>query len=144
MAFSHFFDDRPEVALLPLETGLILGDKPLEMMEQYPVEDGPLRMSRTINSRYGGRMASETGHRQGYGTSPWEDATRPGQKGRICSKMRQPELSWKTWEGGGFSATNINFRWSMIRSTTRCSGGDLFWSIYKLNVESKWNHNMSR
>jgi len=27
----------------------------------------------------------------------------------------------KTWEGGGFSATNINFRWSMIRSTMRCS-----------------------
>jgi hypothetical protein len=39
----------------------MLRDKPLEMMEEYPVEDGPLRMSGTIDSRYCGRMASRNG-----------------------------------------------------------------------------------
>jgi len=52
---------KPEKTVLPLETTLILSQKPVEMMEEYPVEDGPLRMSGTIESRHGGRMASRNG-----------------------------------------------------------------------------------
>jgi hypothetical protein len=31
------------------------------MMEEHPVEDGPLRMSKTIDSRHCGRMTSRNG-----------------------------------------------------------------------------------
>jgi hypothetical protein len=47
--------------MLPLETVFIFGDKPLEMMKQHQVEDGPLRMSGTIDSCHGGRIASRNG-----------------------------------------------------------------------------------
>ena len=30
-----------------LETTLIISQEPIEMMEEYPAEDGPLRMART-------------------------------------------------------------------------------------------------
>jgi hypothetical protein len=46
---------EPEKPVLPLETVFIFGQEPLEMMRQHPVEDGPLRMSRTIDSRHGKR-----------------------------------------------------------------------------------------
>jgi hypothetical protein len=49
------------IAVLLLETTLRLGKEPLEMMKQHPVEDGPLRMSRTVDSRHGKRMASRNG-----------------------------------------------------------------------------------
>jgi len=32
---------KPEKTVLPLETTLILSQEPVEMMEEYPVEDGP-------------------------------------------------------------------------------------------------------
>jgi hypothetical protein len=32
--------------VIPLEPALIFGQEPVEMMEQHPVEDGPLRMPR--------------------------------------------------------------------------------------------------
>jgi hypothetical protein len=44
---DHLLDDRPEEAVLLLETSLILSQEPVEMMEQHPVKDGPLRMSGT-------------------------------------------------------------------------------------------------
>jgi len=58
---DHLLDDRPEKTVLPLETTLILRQEPVEMMEEYPVKDRPLRMSRTINSRHSRRKASRTG-----------------------------------------------------------------------------------
>jgi hypothetical protein len=58
---DHLLDDRPEKAVLPLETTLILRQKPVEMMEEYPIKDCPLRMSRTIDSRHSRRKASRTG-----------------------------------------------------------------------------------
>jgi hypothetical protein len=61
VALDDLLDDRTEEAVLLLETSLILGQEPVEMMEQHPIEDGPLRMSRTIDSRHGGRMASRNG-----------------------------------------------------------------------------------
>jgi hypothetical protein len=54
-------DDRPEIAVCLLETFLVFRDEALEMMEKHPVEDGPLRMSRAIDSRHGGRKASRNG-----------------------------------------------------------------------------------
>jgi hypothetical protein len=50
-------DDRPEIAVRLLEAALIIRQNPLEMMEKHPVEDGPLRISGTIDSRHGGKKA---------------------------------------------------------------------------------------
>jgi len=50
ITYGHLFDDGPEEAIVLLEVALIVGQKPLEVMEKHPVEDGPLRMSRTIDS----------------------------------------------------------------------------------------------
>jgi hypothetical protein len=58
---DHLLDDRPEKTVLPLETTLILSQEPVEMMEEYPVKDRPLRMSRTIDSRHSRRKASRNG-----------------------------------------------------------------------------------
>ena len=52
---------RTAKPVLPLETTLILRQKPVEMMEEYPIKDCPLRMSRTIDSRHSRRKASRTG-----------------------------------------------------------------------------------
>ena len=60
-ALDHVLDDRPEEAVLLLETTLILSQEPVEMMRQHPVKDRPLRMSRTIDSRHCGRMTSRNG-----------------------------------------------------------------------------------
>jgi len=40
---DHLLDDRPEKPVLPLETTIILRQEPVEMMEEYPVKDRPLR-----------------------------------------------------------------------------------------------------
>jgi hypothetical protein len=53
-------DDRSKVTVSLLET-LVFRDKPLKMMEKHPIEDGPLRTSRTIDSRHSGRKASRNG-----------------------------------------------------------------------------------
>jgi len=52
---------RTAKPVLPLETTLILHQEPVEMMEEHPVEDRPLRMSRKKDSRYCRRMASRNG-----------------------------------------------------------------------------------
>jgi len=58
---DHLLDDRSEKPILPLETVFIFGQEPVEMMEKHPVENGPLRMSRTIDSRHSRRIASRNG-----------------------------------------------------------------------------------
>lgn len=45
-------DDRTEIAVRLIETLLVLRDEALKMMEQHPVENGPLRMTRTIDARH--------------------------------------------------------------------------------------------
>jgi len=61
MAFDHLLDDRPKEAVLPLESALIFGKEPVEVMEQHPVEGSPFRMSRTIHSRHGERRTPRNG-----------------------------------------------------------------------------------
>ena len=56
---DHPLNDRSEKPILPLETVFIFGQEPLEMMEEYPVKDRPLRMSRTIDSRHSRRTENE-------------------------------------------------------------------------------------
>ena len=51
-------DDRPEKAVLPLETGLILSQEPVEIMEKHPAEDGPLQTSGTAESHHGEKRAA--------------------------------------------------------------------------------------
>jgi len=69
---------------------LILRDKPLEMMEEYPVEDGALRMSGTIESLHGGRMASRNGPKSRIGPRlPGKmpcTAARTGNQSRKCQQ----------------------------------------------------------
>jgi len=61
MTCGHLLDDRPEKAVVPLETGLILDQEPVEIMEQHPVESRALRMARTIDSRHIGMDGAGTG-----------------------------------------------------------------------------------
>ena len=58
ISLHDLLDDRPKIPILPLETGLILGQELIEMMEEDPVEDGPLRMARAIDSRHIGKADS--------------------------------------------------------------------------------------
>ncbi len=48
----------PKIAVFPLEPRLVFDDEPLEIMEQHPIEDGPLRMARTVDSRHIGNARS--------------------------------------------------------------------------------------
>jgi hypothetical protein len=61
VALNDFLDNRPEEPMLFLEAALILREELIEVMEQHPVEDGTLGMSRTIGSRHGGRRAPRKG-----------------------------------------------------------------------------------
>jgi hypothetical protein len=49
-AVDDFLDDRPEIAICLLETLLVLLQEAFEMIEQYPVENGPLWMTDAIDS----------------------------------------------------------------------------------------------
>jgi hypothetical protein len=52
---------RTAKPVFPLETILVFRDEALEMMGKRPVENRPLRMPRTIDSRHSRRMASRNG-----------------------------------------------------------------------------------
>ena len=60
-ALHDFLDDRPEEAILLLEAALIFSQEPVEVMEQHPVEDGALGMSRTITSGHRRSFSSRKG-----------------------------------------------------------------------------------
>jgi len=53
IALYDFLDDRPEEAVLLLETALVFGEELVEMMKKHPVEDGAFRMSGTVDSCHG-------------------------------------------------------------------------------------------
>ncbi|MFX0206015.1 MAG: DUF2188 domain-containing protein [Candidatus Hodarchaeota archaeon] len=48
VALNHLLDDRPEKAVLLLEATLVLGQDPVKMMEQLPVEHSSLWMTLTL------------------------------------------------------------------------------------------------
>jgi hypothetical protein len=58
IALDDLFDDRSEIPVVPLEPALIFRDEPLELMENHPVENGPFRMTRTVDSRHTGNEVS--------------------------------------------------------------------------------------
>jgi hypothetical protein len=60
-SLDHFFDDRPKVAILLLETLLILGEEAVKIVKKHPVEDSPLRMSGTIDSCHSRGLKSRNG-----------------------------------------------------------------------------------
>jgi hypothetical protein len=51
VALRDFSDDRSDIPILLLESSLINGQEPLEMMEKHPAEDHAPRMARAIDSR---------------------------------------------------------------------------------------------
>jgi len=98
---------RTAKPVLPLETALILGQEPVEMMEENPVEDRPLRMPGTIHSRHGGRKASRTGPRSGSGPPLPGTACRGRSEGRdsgpklstgIDAQSSETRPGWKAKE----------------------------------------------
>jgi len=50
MTCGHLLDDGTEEPVLLLEAALILGEEPVEVMEEHPVEHGAFGMSGTVNS----------------------------------------------------------------------------------------------
>lgn len=50
----NYLDNRPEVAVVLLKMALVVCEEPVEVMEQDPVENGPLGMSRKIHSSHAG------------------------------------------------------------------------------------------
>jgi hypothetical protein len=50
IALDDFLDDRPEKTILLLEAALILGEEPVKIVKEQPVQDGALWMSRAIDS----------------------------------------------------------------------------------------------
>ena len=48
-----------ETAVLSLKPDLVFSEKLLEVMKKHPVEDGALRMSKTINPCHGSRDDSK-------------------------------------------------------------------------------------
>jgi hypothetical protein len=81
IALNHLLNDQPENTVLPLETGLILNQEPVEMIKNHPVKDHLLRTSRTIDSRHSGRMASRNGPTHGDDRRLGQEA---GEEKYIC------------------------------------------------------------
>jgi hypothetical protein len=76
-----YFDDRPEISVVPLETALIFRDEPLEMMEKHPVKNGAFRMTRALDSRASFRRAAGVDLDTGHGQVPQNIDERPHQAG---------------------------------------------------------------
>jgi hypothetical protein len=79
IALDDVLDDRPEETIVPLEPALVFGDEPLEMMEKHPVENGPFRMTRAIDSRHIGNDVSRNAPGTGKGKNP-RTTTRNGTR----------------------------------------------------------------
>jgi len=61
VALDYLLDDRPEVAVLALETVLVLDQDPFEVMEEHPVENGTFWMAGTVESWHSSRYKSRNG-----------------------------------------------------------------------------------
>ena len=106
---DDILDDRTEIAISLLETLLVFRDEALEMMEQHPIEDGPLRMPRTIDSRHIGNEESRNapgnprGEIGGTRDPTTNGYTRIGEnppknkKGRSARKGSPPFYCRKIW-----------------------------------------------
>jgi hypothetical protein len=87
IALDHLLDDRPKISVLPLESTLVFGQKALEMMGDHPIENGALRMPRTIDSRHGGRNVPRFGPRStGKPDLLWKYTLSPSPDAEIKSK----------------------------------------------------------
>ena len=58
---DDLFDHRTKEPELPLEAALVLRKEALELMGKHAVENRPLRMPRTMDSRHGGINVSRIG-----------------------------------------------------------------------------------
>jgi hypothetical protein len=93
VALHDFFDDRAEETVLLLEAILILSQEPDEVMEQNPLEDRPLGITRTIHSRHGGRKASKNGPTSPIKPDLPKKKRMSGSNGRFWAGKRQPALT---------------------------------------------------
>jgi hypothetical protein len=60
IAVDDLPDDRPEISVFPLEAPLVLDAEEVEVMEKHSVQDGALRMARTVDSRHIGNPLSKS------------------------------------------------------------------------------------
>ena len=60
---DDLLDHRPEEPVLQFKAAIVLRQEALKMMGKHPVENRPLRMPRTIDSRHGGINVSRIGPR---------------------------------------------------------------------------------
>jgi hypothetical protein len=81
IALDDLLDDGAQIAVGLLETLLVLRQEALKMMEQHPVENGPLRTARTIDARHIGNKES----RNAPVFENQESAISPRQKGKSPS-----------------------------------------------------------
>jgi hypothetical protein len=84
---------RPEESVFFLETFLISGQESVEVMEQYPVEDSPLRMSRAIHSCHSRRKDPRNGPTSPMNPDLPEKKGMSGSNSRYRPGKRQPALT---------------------------------------------------
>jgi len=60
IALDDLLDDRPEMTILLLKAALVDCQEPVEVMEQHPIEDRALRMTRTIDPLHIGATDSRS------------------------------------------------------------------------------------
>jgi hypothetical protein len=74
-----YFDDRPEISIVPLEPALIFRHEPLEIMKKHPIENDAFRMTRAVDSRHIGNEVSRNA--PGAGLEPASrDSDKKSQK----------------------------------------------------------------
>jgi len=62
--FDHLFDDRTEKSVFPLKSALIFRDKPLEMMEQHPIEKEDFAKAKEILKKILSALEKKTSEAQ--------------------------------------------------------------------------------
>jgi len=93
VALDHLLDNGPEEAILLLKANFIIGQEPVEVMEQHPIKDSPLGMSRTINPCHSRSFSS------GNGPSSWIRPRLPEKMAKIPTRKpkSKPESVNRRW-----------------------------------------------
>jgi hypothetical protein len=89
----------------------------LEVMEQHPIEDGPLRLSRTIDSRYDGSMASRNGPPARYEPVSLKEREEPRLKRANQAEKASTGVAarWREMETAGKKAAGRPMTRAVIR-----------------------------
>ena len=96
-AVNQLLDDRAEEAAFLLEALLILGQEPVEIMQQHPVEHGALRMTGTVYSCHSrGSFIKKRAKLMDTDDSPCLNEKSMSSVREVKPRKRQPVLT-VTW-----------------------------------------------